>query len=88
MPLYLIQRTDDVDYDEYASVLIRAATAEEAMRLATRPITQEDVAGGLTGAIVGRPFYDGFRADRSNLTCTPIHEDGDPGEIIASFVKG
>lgn len=69
--LFLIKRTDGHEYDEYDSVVVRAATSDEAIALIFKP-TEE------------RPYW-GFAPDGSNFTCEPIDPGGEPGVILGSF---
>lgn len=76
MRLWRIQRTDDVDYDEYYDLVIRAETADDAVAILFKTYR--------------RPFwrYDGFRPDPPNYHVTELTPDGDPGVIVRSFKAG
>lgn len=71
MALYKVARTDSVDWDEYRSVIVRAKSEDEALRIVL-------TASSFFGQV--EPL-DGFAADGSNATVTRIETRG-PSEII------
>ena len=84
MYLYLVKRTDWVNYVECGSVVIRAETKDRAFEIATNADSD----------FPHRAFYQGFKLDGSNLTVTCIgkalrqHKDEGEGEVLASFNAG
>lgn len=78
MALYLITRTDSVDYDEYDSIVVRAANEKAAMKMATE---QRD----------GPHHYaefEGFAWDGSNLKIEHVDARGKAEVILSSFNAG
>jgi len=75
--LYLIERNDHVDWDEYESALVRAENYNEAKKQAlfTKDKTHKWFA-----------TYPGFT--ESNITITELTIDGEPGHIIGNVNQG
>lgn len=78
MKLWLIERTDDTDYDETHAILVRAANEDAARAEALRQYE------GSQG--VSRPAYPGFRAD--NISISEVTAEGEPGVIMTDFLNG
>lgn len=82
MHLYLVERTDTHDYDEYDKVLVRADSAESAIAyVAARPSPWDRYD-------LSDQHYRGFSPDGSNAKATRVVEDGEPGEVMSSFRAG
>lgn len=77
MNLYLIKRTDEHDYDEYDSILVRASDPARAVEMATATHESWD-----------SPLYSGFKPDGSNLKVEEVRLRGPEGLIIGSFNAG
>lgn len=76
MRLWLIERTDDTDYDETDAILVRAVDegAARAMALAPHPHYPAE------------QEHEGFRPD--NLKITEVTAEGEPEVIIVDFLRG
>ncbi|MEO3974397.1 hypothetical protein [Streptomyces sp. CAU 1734] len=84
MGLYKVSRTDRHDYDEYDAIVVRAASGDEALSIATSRDREEwDFSRQFE-----EPTFRGFRLDGSNLTVEPVDADGAPGLILGSFNAG
>jgi hypothetical protein len=75
--LYLVSRTDEVDYDEHDAIVVRAESKERAVALATHQETFDNVTWAK---------YSGMRAD--NVKVTEVTTEGDEEVILASFNAG
>ncbi|MFB7919375.1 hypothetical protein [Streptomyces sp. NPDC056061] len=75
--LYLVSRTDAVDWNEYHDVVVRAHSSEEALRMVTR---------GFTSADGWQYKFIGYCADGSNASVQQISTDGDPAIICEEFI--
>lgn len=72
MKLYLLSRTDDIDYDQYDAILVRAKNEEEARKLAA------EHAGGTP--------WDGWTPE--NIKCEIVSNKGVAEVIIGSYNAG
>lgn len=81
--LYLVERTDETDYDETISIVLRACSADRALELAV-----ETKSPYWTDRIY--QVYEGFESDGSNLIVTliGISTGGDEGLVIENFLHG
>jgi len=81
MKIYLVSRTDGVDYDEYDALVIRAKNPKHAL----------DIASGLDEHMSepGWPWYvySGM-GNRAALTVSEVTSDGKPGVILGSYNAG
>lgn len=87
MNLYLITRTDRVDWNEYDELVVRASDPDAALAMLRRepdPWTHK----GHVCASYCTDEYSGFRADGSNAKVEEIPLDGVPGLIVGSFNAG
>jgi hypothetical protein len=80
MALYLVSRTDSVDYDEFDALVIRAKNEKEALKIATArdPYSYEQA----------RAEYQRFAADGSNAKVEKIAVTGKSEVILGSFNAG
>ncbi|MFF1684477.1 MULTISPECIES: hypothetical protein [unclassified Streptomyces] len=79
MALYLVSRTDDAWWDEYRSILVRAANETGALAIVTDP-TADNGAG---------PWgFEGFNPDGSNLVVERIDGRGPAAVILSDFKAG
>lgn len=78
MKLWLIERNDEVDYDETGAILVRAADETAARDEALRQVPDDRG--------VQRSAYYGLRSD--NITITEVTPEGESGFIIGSFLHG
>lgn len=77
--IYLIERTDEVGYDEYDSVVVIAPDEPTAIAKAIE----------LDGDKEGAAFKRSFRRDGSNMRCREIiPSQEDVGVLLASFNAG
>lgn len=86
MNLYLIERTDDWDYDEYDSVVVVAGDSEEALDMVTGRMNDDP-----NSYYYNRSSFPGFEMDGSNLVVRYIGDavrDLESGVIIQSFNEG
>ena len=74
MKLWLVERTDEWDYDQYSGFVIRADSEETARALANEK-------GGWPGR------YTSWTAP-SNIRCVELTADGEAGIILHSFHAG
>lgn len=72
MPFYLVTRTDDPNYDEYDSVVVRANSEEEVRDHILWPFRDS--------------YLLGFTEE--NITVTRLAETEGPAVILASFNAG
>lgn len=72
MPLYLVERTDPVDFDQYAGFVVRAKNEEEARELAAE----------------GRGRTWPVAALGPNVEVTKLAFAGESEVILASFIAG
>jgi hypothetical protein len=75
MNFYLVTRNDHCDWDEYDGLVVRAASHQEAKRLA---LVQHDD--------WDEPRYPGFTEE--NVQSKLVGVDGPSGVILASFRAG
>jgi hypothetical protein len=78
MYLWIVSRTDDADYEEVRSALVRAETEDAALHM---------VCGGPHPDFPGVKALDlyglhGFKRDRSNATVQRLTEEGEPGILM------
>ena len=71
--LWLVERTEDVGYDEYYAKLVRAPDRDSARRHAAQKVGDEG-----TGAWL----------DPKRSRVTRVREDGKPGVVLESFNAG
>lgn len=76
MRLWLIERTDDTDYDETNAILVRAVDEGAARVMALAP----------NHRYPNEREYEGFRPD--NLKITEVTAEGEPEVIIVDFLRG
>lgn len=84
MALYKVSRTDGHDYDEYSAVIVRAASEDEALKVATDG-TEETYGDDYTQ---WDPRFAGFERDGSNLRVEKLSARGPVGTVLASFHAG
>lgn len=84
MKLFLVERTDPVDWDEYDSLVIRAYNKEHALDIASKT---DDEYSAYSDRIYVRAVYLGM-GNRESLTATEITYEGEPGVILGSFNAG
>lgn len=73
MHLWLVERTDQVGYDEYDAKLVRAPDCESARRHASHKVGDEGASAWL---------------DHERSKVTRVREDGKAGVILESFNAG
>ncbi|MDX2575924.1 hypothetical protein PV332_10570 [Streptomyces scabiei] len=82
MALFLVSRTDRVDYEEHDAIVVRAGDEATAMKIATNG----------TDPYGDGEFWDadfnGFKRDGSNLTVERLESGGPDGVILKSFRAG
>lgn len=83
MALYLVSRTDTVRYDEYEAVVVRAGSADTALKIATHG--EEERFGD---DVWWEPDFSGFQRDGSNLTVERLDTRGPAGLVLASVNAG
>jgi hypothetical protein len=84
MKLWHITRTDETDYDETNSLVIRAETEAEARAMAFAqdpdwPVVDPEQDDPML-------LYPGLRED--NLVITELTAEGEPGVIVHDFMRG
>lgn len=77
MALWLVVRTDEADWDEYRSVVVRAKNEGGALAIATHPCAVDD--DGYKHA------FHGFNPDGSNLRVERLESTGRAVVILADF---
>jgi hypothetical protein len=75
MPVYLIERTDDVDYEETASFVVVATNEQQARELAKQS-EQDNYSSTYTAT-----SWD-------EATVTEVKPDGEPRIVLADFRAG
>ena len=74
--LFLVQRTDEVGYDEYNGFIIRASDENEARQIANK---QQ----------VKRSYDDtNYFLDKTASKCIPIHPNGNSEIILGDYNAG
>lgn len=76
MKLYLVERTDDCDWDEYDAVVVAAPSAEEALKFVIEPIP----------GYYRNCRYPGLYG--VDLDITEIDPEGETREILSSYNAG
>lgn len=79
MRIWLVERTDAVDYDEFDAFVVRASDEAEAVRVVW------DEYGGGTITLLGARTLERLAA---NVTVTPVPDAGKAGIILDSFCAG
>lgn len=79
MPLYLVSRTDEVDWNEHNDVVVRALTKARALKLVCEGATQSD------GTVA---HMHGYEPDGSNATAKRVWALGREQVICEEFVYG
>jgi hypothetical protein len=74
MKVYLVERTDEVDYDEYDSFVVKAESKKEALKLCQ------------TEADDWSYHQDTFR--ENNTKISELLNEGKKGIILGSFNRG
>jgi hypothetical protein len=82
MKLWLIERTDECDWDETCAIVVRAETADDARAHALA----DDGGTQFKFQTSPYPVYVGFHED--NITVTELTPEGEPGLIIKDFLHG
>ncbi|MCT2594247.1 hypothetical protein LHJ74_30805 [Streptomyces sp. N2-109] len=88
MHLYLVSRTDHVDYYEYDAVVVRAENASAALAIVCAVETEDTYTVNSVSYSFVDMAYRGFHRDDSNADVKLIPQDGEPGVILASFNAG
>ena len=84
--LYLVGRTDEVDYDETVSVVVRASCESDARRLVTRHASGDEA--------IDNTWSEGFRgyhfwySEASFVTLLASGVEGDEGIVCRNFNAG
>lgn len=84
MKLWLITRTDQTDYDETNSLVIRAETEDEARAIAIAPDPDYEYDPD-------EPWYRPMihpGLDASNVIISELTAEGEPGVIVHDFIRG
>lgn len=79
MALFLVSRTDRIEYGEYEAIVVRAGDEATALKISTNG---KDPFGD--GEFWDADF-NGFRQDGSNLTVEALSSDGPDGVILKSY---
>jgi hypothetical protein len=82
MKLWLITRTDEVDWDETNAILVRAMDKRKARSLALGRHKET----GQYRSDTTYPDHEGFRDD--NLVITEVTAEGEQEVIIIDFLRG
>lgn len=80
MKLWLVHRTDSVDYDEYSSLVLRAESREAALDQLRNPNPD--------GSWRDEQAYRGMCAEGSNVTIEELTAEGEPGLVIEDYLRG
>jgi hypothetical protein len=83
MALFLVSRTDNVDWDEHRAIVVRAGDEATALKIATNGDEYP-----LDGRIYWDAHFEGFERDGSNLVVERIDGRGPAGLILADFKAG
>ena len=78
MNLYLLRRIDQVDYDQYEEILVRATNQDQAYKIAQKFVLDDHK----------HRYNDGLYFNIENIEIMEIKQNGNPGVIISSFISG